>query len=156
MLRAAEARRQKRVGIGRERFQSPRLTGGGPGSRPSTSGGLPTPGKLLRSLSGTLSNQEEPVANDKDPLSQVRDCFAHCGMSTDRLPAPVSPRATNVVWCEYTLRGSIRRQCNFQIKHDVEFGGSGKEVGSWKHRATLNCCADFGETGRVPHSSDDC
>ncbi|KAG9819126.1 WD40 repeat-like protein, partial [Aureobasidium melanogenum] len=40
------------------------------GSRPSTSGGLPTPGKLLRSLSGTLSNQEEPVANDKDPLSQ--------------------------------------------------------------------------------------
>ncbi|KEQ96068.1 hypothetical protein AUEXF2481DRAFT_659731 [Aureobasidium subglaciale EXF-2481] len=40
------------------------------GSRPATSGGLPTPGKLLRSLSGTLSNQEEPVANDKDPLSQ--------------------------------------------------------------------------------------
>jgi hypothetical protein len=54
--------------------QSPRLTGGGSGSRPSTSGGLPNPGKLLRSLSGTLSNQEEPVANDKDPLAQVRDC----------------------------------------------------------------------------------
>jgi hypothetical protein len=53
--------------------QSPRLTGGGSGSRPSTSGGLPNPGKLLRSLSGTLSNQEEPVANDKDPLAQVRD-----------------------------------------------------------------------------------
>ncbi|KAH0257701.1 WD40 repeat-like protein, partial [Aureobasidium melanogenum] len=40
------------------------------GNRPTTSGGLPNPGKLLRSLSGTLSNQEEPVANDKDPLSQ--------------------------------------------------------------------------------------
>ncbi|THV75180.1 WD40 repeat-like protein [Aureobasidium pullulans] len=50
--------------------ESPRLTGGASGSRPSTSGGLPNPGKLLRSLSGTLSNQEEPVANDRDPLSQ--------------------------------------------------------------------------------------
>lgn len=54
--------------------QNPRLTAGS-GSRPSTSGGLPNPGKLLRSLSGTLSNQEEPVANDRDPLSQVRNCL---------------------------------------------------------------------------------
>lgn len=86
--------------------ESPRLTGGASGSRPSTSGGLPNPGKLLRSLSGTLSNQEEPVANDRDPLSQVRDCVASPrprGMLTDGAQAPLPPRTPNLVWCERPL-----------------------------------------------------